>query len=213
MRSFIGQYLIVALAALFLSGGCSRPGLGGNAGAGDKPAKVKVNRKYGLECDFYSEEVGDGIKAITSVSIRDSRSGEEVRFEPEDPGSLVLNNGYDKNVSWSPDEEYLLLPLGRFEGFALVKSAEALKSVREKKYADSVRVQLKTGTQLWHDFAAWEGQGAFTFQAGMSESFPRFKYDPADRRLTALDKVNEIFEGYNGAGKIVITPSTEADQK
>jgi hypothetical protein len=204
MRSFTRRYLLVATAALFVSGGCSQPGLGGSAGAEDQPTKVKVNRKYGLECRFHSEEVGDDIKVITYVSLRDSKTGEEVRYHPLDAGSLIPENGFDKNLSWSPDEEYLILPLGRFEGFAVVKAAEALQSVKEKKYADSVRVQLNTGTQLWHDFEAWEGKGTFIFKAGMSESFPRFKYDSVEKRLTALDKVSEIFEGYNGAGKMVV---------
>jgi hypothetical protein len=171
----------------------------------NQPAQVKENHKYHLACVFHSEEIG-GARVVISVSIQDRRTGEVVVFKPLDGESLTLNEGFYKNVAWSPDEEYLLLPLGRFEGFGVVKSADALQSVRNHSYEDFIRVQLDTDTKLWHDLDKWDGSTSFVFKAGMSGSFPGFKYDVTTKKLNAVEKVSDIFIGYNKNGKVPVGP-------
>jgi hypothetical protein len=172
----------------------------------DKIQSGKLNRKYNLVCTFHTMEVTADSKVVDSVSIRDNQSGDEVRFQPSDPDSLLYGAGYVKNTSWSPDEEYLILPLGQFDGFCVIKSSEALQSVREKKCVDTIRIQLKTGLRMSHEFEKWDGSSVFVFTAGMEHSFPRFRYDFSNGKLTALEKVNDIFEGYNGKGVLPVTP-------
>ena len=150
-------------------------------------------------------EVTKGNRIVDAVSIRDRNKGEVVKFEPLDPQSLLLADGYTRNVSWSPDEEYLILPLGQFDGFCIVKSNQALGSVREKKCLDTIRIQLNTGLQMSHEFVSWDGNSAFVFKAGMENSFPQFKYDISKRRVTAVERTNDIFEAYNLAGKLAIS--------
>ena len=148
-------------------------------------------------------EVTPGNRTVHGVSIRDLKNGDEVRFEPLE-SSFLVGESFVKNVSWSPDEEYLILPLGQFEGFCIIKSSEALKSVREKECFDTIRIQLKTGLQMSHQFASWDNSCAFMFTAGMERSFPQFRYDFSSRQLSALEKENDIFEGYNSNGAIPV---------
>jgi hypothetical protein len=191
---------LVGLSVVFSS--CHQPG---TVSSQDQIRPGKSNQKYNLEYRFHTMEVTAGSRIIESVSIRDNKGGDEARFEPSDPDSLLHGDGYTKNVSWSPDEEYLILPLGQFDGFCVIKSSEALKSVREKKCVDTIRIQLKTGLKMSHEFANWDGSSAFIFTAGMEHSFPRFRYDFSDQQLAALEKVNDIFEGYNRKGVLTVT--------
>jgi hypothetical protein len=94
--------------------------------------------------------------------------------------------------------------LGQFDGFCIISSNHALKNIREKRYLDTIRIQLNTGLQMSHEFVGWDGNPAFVFKAGMESRFPQFKYDILNHHLTVLDKVNDIFEGYNGTGKLSI---------
>ena len=165
----------------------------------------KLNQKYNLVYKFHTMEVTAGSKVVDGVSIRDNKSGDEASFQPSDPDSLLYGDGYVKNISWSPDEEYLILPLGQFDGFCVIKSSEALKSVREKTCVDTIRIQLKTGLKMSHEFAKWDGNSAFVFTAGMEHRFPQFRYDFSNQQLAALEKVNDIFEGHNGKGVLPIS--------
>lgn len=192
--------LLVAVAAV--SSACYESQKHSSAADQDQIRPGKRNQKYNLEYTLHTMEVTPGNRIVNGVSIRDTKNGDEMRFEPSDPSSLLLGDGYVKNVSWSPDEEYLILPNGQFEGFCLVKSNEALRSVREKKCFDTIRIQLDTGLQMSHQFASWENGSAFVFTAEMERRFPRFRYDFSSRQLSALEKVNDIFEGYNGTGKL-----------
>lgn len=165
----------------------------------------KLNQKYNLVYKFHTMEVTADSKIVDGVSIRDNKSGDEASFQPSDPDSLLYSEGYAKNISWSPDEEYLILPLGQFDGFCVIKSSEALKSVREKKCADTIRIQLKTGLRMSHEFVKWDGNSAFVFTAGMEHKFPQFRYDFSNQQLKAFEKVNDIFEAYNAKGILPIS--------
>jgi hypothetical protein len=190
---------LVGLSVVFSS--CHQPG---TVSSQDQIRPGKSNQKYNLEYSLHTMEVTAGSRIIDGVSIRDKKSGEEARFEPSDPQSLLLGDGYVKNISWSPDDEYLILPLGQFEGFCLIKSSEVLNSIREKNCFDTIRIQLKTGLKMSRQFANWDGDSAFVFTAGMENRFPRFRYDFSSRQLSALEKVNDIFEGHNSRGGLAV---------
>lgn len=196
-------FCLLVCLSLF-SGACNRLGTGVPITDKGKPAPGKRNEKYHLEFVFHMMGVTKGNDIVDGVSIRDINKGEEVKFEPRDQQSLLLGDGYIRNVSWSPDQEYLILPFGQFDGFCVIKSSEALKSIREKKYFDTIRIQLNTGLQMSHEFANWDGNTAFIFKAGMESQFPKFKYEISSHHLSALEKTNDIFEAYNVTGKLVI---------
>ena len=199
------RFLSLLLCLSLFSGSCNRSNTSLHTPDQGEILVGKGNQKYDLELVFHTMEVTKGNRIVDAVSIRDRNKAEVVKFEPLDPQSLLLADGYTRNVSWSPDEEYLILPLGQFDGFCIVKSNQALGSVREKKCLDTIRIQLNTGLQMSHEFVSWDGNSAFVFKAGMENSFPQFKYDISKRRVTAVERTNDIFEAYNLAGKLAIS--------
>jgi hypothetical protein len=157
---------------------------------------VVENKKYGLQCVFHLAEPGAGegpgaSKYVEYVSIRDARTGEEATYKPRDTNdSLLFSQGYFKEV-WSPDDEYLLLPFGRFDGFCIIKARGALASVRKRKCFDTLKVEfVKPGAEvpvlaLWHEFAKWEGATSFSFRAGLENDLRPFEYDFVAGKLSA----------------------------
>jgi hypothetical protein len=117
---------------VLLSAACGRVRTGVSIPDNQKSAVGKTPQKYNLDYVFHTMGVTEGNKIIDAVSIRDLTKGDELTFEPPDQQLLLLGDGYSRNMSWSPDEEYLILPLGQFDGFCIIKSSEALKSIREK---------------------------------------------------------------------------------
>ena len=154
------QSLIIALSCVAAACGCSRAD-------SSRPVVIATheNGKYGLVCTFYGNEVmldnGKTVEVVSNVTIGDERRAKEVPYMPSDPVSLNEPGGFFPTV-WSPDDELLVLPLGRFDGFAIIKADEALQRVAERNYTDFVRVHLDTGARLWHEFQRWDGPTRFT---------------------------------------------------
>jgi hypothetical protein len=165
----------------------------------------KENLKYNLTCLFYGQEVsirgGEKTKGIDAIVVRDQRTGREVRFRPIDPESLYQSLGYYTDV-WSPDEEFLVLPLGRFDGFAVLKSSEAMNVIATGKPNDFIRVQLDNGVRLWHKFDRWADRSSFGFQAGLSDDFASFRYSLTDRLLTVQSSNVKSMVGINSKGHL-----------
>ena len=116
------------------------------------------NRKYNMACLFHGEEMdtgtGEKIQVIRYVILRDNATGKELRYAPLDETSVVSSQAYFTSV-WSPDEEYLVLPRGRFKGFCIINSSVALESVQKNQCSDFIKVQETNDTGLWHDFEKW----------------------------------------------------------
>jgi hypothetical protein len=195
----------------FALGSCSRvphhvasPGV-----LGSRPVvlTLKENTKYRLICIFYGERL-KGENGVTDtdlieyVTIRDQRDGSEVRYVPTDAISLIESLGFFTNV-WSPDEELLVLPLGRFEGFSITRSAEVMQRLSTGRFNDFVRVELDNGVRLWHEFGNWEGPASFVFNAGLSGQHVRFTYYLSDHALTGDEDVGI---GVNSQGTLPIRP-------
>jgi hypothetical protein len=170
---------------------------------------TKTNHKYALDALFYGEEVrldnGTRVNNVQYLAIRD-QNGQEVRFVPVDESSLSSSGGFFPEV-WSRDEELLVLPLGRFEGFCVIRSSEAIRSLSERHFQDSLRVQLKSGVRLWHEFRGWKDATTFNFAAGLSGQLTEFIYEVQKPRLVISEKTSGEFVGINGHGQIPVVPA------
>jgi len=182
--------------------GCTHPDA-----ARDRVLAETPNPKFDLICLFYGQEVkldtGADVKAVDFVAVRDARTRREVRFKPEDAPSLHQSLGYYKDV-WSPDGEYLVLPLGRFEGFAVFKSTEAMNLIAAGKTGDYLRIQLDNGTRLWHKFDGWTDAGSFKFEAGLSNDLAPFRYSIRENILIAETSKPVAAVAYNSKGPMAI---------
>jgi hypothetical protein len=195
-----------AVVLVFTLYGCGRGILREDGAAVADATRIADNKKYGLQVLFYLEEEvllpddGSKLTRIVRVAVRDVRSGKEAPYVPVDPtDSLVHSLGYFESV-WSPNEEYLVLPAGRFDGFCIAKSVEAVNSLAAGRCPDAFRVQIVSGVRLWHEFIKWESPTSFVFKAGLSKSDVVMSYDLVSRRLTSHDpaRVNLVGIGTNG---------------
>jgi len=157
---------------------------------------VIENAKYGLQCVFKIAELGGGegskpIKYVESVVIRDAQSGGgEAGYAPHmgDPDGLTSGQGYFAEV-WSPDGEYLVLPLSPGRGFCIIKAKDALTTVKQRLCDDFVRVldyrprmEVKE-VAYFHEWGRWETGAAFSFKAGLHDDQKTFVYDAARGEL------------------------------
>ena len=169
---------------------------------------TKENQKYNSSCVFYGEKSGDNAAGergvIKYVAIRDNATGKEANYVPPDSESIQSSQGYFTDV-WSPDEEYLVLPLGRFKGFCLIKSSDAVGAIQKKECSDNVRVYDDTGTGLWHEFEKWASDESFVFKAGLSGNDFELQYDIGNQRLIPLYSGKHFIEGENKNGKIKLS--------
>lgn len=196
------------LALLVVAAMGSAPGASGVLG--QQPSEelllVKQNKKYGVSCAFYGEKDYDAVSRIVVESQRG-----KARYRPTDPVSLVDSLGYFKDV-WSPDEEYLVLPKGRWDGFCILTAPRAVTAIRGKTCSDFIRVRLEHGPALWHEFEGWDGENSFRFKAGLSNSYIHFKYSIAERKLTVFGKLTTYLVATNRTGRIeILETETEAD--
>ena len=169
--------------------------------------KVTPNQKYKLEAIFsgYDVEVGERkVPVIQQLTIRSSETGQQVQYSRSDGPSGSDADAYFTDV-WSPDDELLALPLNRFQGFCIVRAAEALAAVQKQSCFDTILVRAYTGTAMWHQFEKWDTGQSFIFSAGLSGDQIRLKYDISQERVTALDPNFKFLEGENSKRKLKIT--------
>ncbi len=174
--------------------------------------KVTENNKYQLEAIFSGEDFGIGDqthKVIESLTVRSKTTADNVKYSRED-GPDSDPEAYFTEV-WSPDNEWLLLPLDRFSGFCIIRAHEAMATIRKQKCSDNLFTRLSTSSHelLWHDFEKWDGDAAFVFKAGLYGDNTRLRYDLTTGRLTVLDPnaIPRHIEGRNDKGKIAIVQS------
>jgi hypothetical protein len=169
--------------------------------------KVTENNKYKLEAVFsgYDLQVGDRtVKVVDSVTIRSKTTGREVKYERADGPSKSDAQAYFTDV-WSPDEEFLVLPLNRLYGFCIIRASDALDSIQKQRCQDTVSVHVQSGPSLRHDFEKWDGNESFVFKAGLYDNDARLRYEISGGRLNALDSKLLDIEGENSKAKIAIT--------
>ena len=203
-------FYLWGLITLMIVTSCGPPLGAEQVASTEAPLIIKRNGKYNLSCLFYGEKFtsADGASEdrIEYVALRDDATGKEVKYQSPDP-AFASSRGYYSDV-WSPNEDHLLLPLGRFKGFCIVKAAAALKSVEQNHCDDTLKVYAESAdgiTGLWHEFQNWKGNGRFSFKAGLSGKDVLLEYDIAEAKLTALERFPTL-SGENAKGKLIITP-------
>jgi hypothetical protein len=168
----------------------------------------KLNQKYGVEALFYGENLIYGekqdlmAKIIKFVVFRDTNNGAEIKYLVSDETKQAVNF-YFLDV-WSPDEEYLVMPISKFEGFAIFNAKDVLNDIKSKKYFDTIKTKGVNSGWFWHDFEKWENNSTLSFRAGLEGDMFAFKYDVINKELGCYQtKCNELDIGKNLYGDII----------
>ena len=146
-----------------------------------------------LDKDFYKDFSLDKNRiAAQNISIR-NKENLWLTFNPIDHDTLRSSKGYYSKV-WSPDGKYLVLPLGRIEGFAIFSSRyvqDNLKKLITKQYYGAELVPENTilifsefEPPLWHEFIGWEGEHTLVVKAGLGKDLKQFRYDIQKDKLS-----------------------------
>lgn len=197
----------LALALIFTAcWSCSRPRTANNASE-NKPLETTRNAKYGLSIVFYGapplEPIEETPVIVRYIGVRDEATGKEAQYTPPDIGSIQPSQGRYPHL-WSPNEEYLVVPLDRFKGFCIIKSSLAVEAVSKGECSDRVKVFADNDTGLWHDFDKWSDRETFAFRAGLSGDYFGFQYDISNGKLTYLTQGTRGFVGENAEGRLEI---------
>lgn len=166
----------------------------------------KDNKKYNLTAIFRGENFryGDNdefsTKIIRHVIFRSNETGAEVEYKPT--GGLPAGDFYFTGI-WSPDEEYLVLPIGMFEGFGIFKTKDGLENIKSNKYFDTIKVKLNTSGWFYHSFEKWEDDSTFSFRAGLDGDMFAYKYNLEKEELYCYQESCEQQDiGFNNKSKI-----------
>lgn len=181
------------------------------AGCGQKtkpPLFVVNNDKYALSADFFGAWVGPDQDrfsqfSIEKVVVRDTRSNETAEFRhagADVPDDSVM---YFRDV-WSPDREYLVLPAGHLDGFAVFNSRGALAAIRENHATDLIAIRYRGQSQsLSHRFLGWTSASILRFEVQFETSKIPFSYDLERRELSSPSDAIPVFDA---AGRDGSTP-------
>lgn len=145
-----------------------------------------------LDEEFYKDfKLDRNNIAAKEISIRNAKN-RWFTFKPVDQESLRSSKGYFSGV-WSPDNKYLVLPLGRFEGFAIFSVSYIKRNMQKlitKQYygaelipENTLKIFSEFGPALWHEFAGWDGEHTLVIRAGLSKDFKQFWYDIDKNKL------------------------------
>ncbi|HEY5704135.1 MAG TPA: hypothetical protein VIS96_01010 [Terrimicrobiaceae bacterium] len=203
----------IRLAALILGllmGGCSF-GVEGGKGSEGTLLATSHNPRANLSVEFYGTWVGSDAAprekwVVTRIAINDGSTGKKIRFTPDDPQTLRDSFGYFADV-WSPDFNYLVLPLGRYEGFVVLPTGAVTKKLRKQGHG---KIQIKLAGDdsplLWHEFLGWQRHHLLRFSAGLSGDSVEFQYDPEAKTVYGLANTPASFRAISAMGEIPIKP-------
>ena len=168
----------------------------------------KANQKYNLSAIFYGANIKYGnnrelsVKVIEYVTIKDNKTGAEIRYLPNDSSTEQAADFYFTDV-WSPDEEYLVLPIGKFKGFGVFKAKDVLENIKSNNYFDKIKVKSENSGFFWHNFEKWEDASTFSFRAGLDGDMFAFGYNLKSSELYCYQESCENFDiGFNNKSEI-----------
>lgn len=164
------------------------------AGCGQPASKESLQRQHsktnGLTLVFDGDIVGEQVfpKAIYLEDGNKHRT----RFESRDAAS-VQQSSFTVQPAWSPSHEWLLLPDGRFDGFAAFKARELPNALADASKALRVGVSDVSETRWWHEFVQWKSPSVFEFRAGLSGQFTSFECNLTTGKVTICGKEQTDF--------------------
>lgn len=97
-----------------------------------------------------------------------------VKYVPEDISAAENSASFFYNKINSPDKKWIVLPVGRKEGFVFTPTANTLSSVRQGMYQGRFSARTVNGTPLFHEFVRWESPSTFVFAASGEEGGVQF---------------------------------------
>jgi hypothetical protein len=192
--------LLIVLAVSLLGfsfAGCNKPQVDVDREEADMAAFLeqkphllfkKTNKVVGISALFFGRDIPGNVhpkQIIDYIVLKDKRTGQAATYSPE----CVTRQAADFFFPdiWSPDGAYTVLPLDKYDGFAIFNSATAIQDIKSRKYADTIRVWCGDARPCWHNFDGWEGQAAFRFKGEMERDTSSFKYDIPTRHLSCFD--------------------------
>lgn len=172
---------------------------------------TRHNGLYGIDVAFYGRFVGpddlpESVHLIERIEVINLKTGARFEYHAKDADILVNTFGYFEDV-WSPDAKFLVLPLGRFEGFVVFASHRALTLMQSRQSGDTIQIKMadKDSPLLWHEFLGWTGAHTLRFSAGLSGSGVEFEYDLKNHRLIATSGAFDSLRALTGNGPVSIS--------
>jgi len=191
-------------------GGCSFGAEGGKLADG-KLLATSFNHRFNLSIEFYGSWVGPDSAprerwVVARIVSKDGKTGQSIQFTPDDSQTLRDSFGYFADV-WSPDFEYLVLPLGRYEGFAVFQAGKVMEELRQQAQEKlQIKLTTKDSPLLWHQFLGWQRDHVLRFSAGLSGTAVEFRYDPEAKRVYGLTNTFASFRALTPTGEIPVQP-------
>lgn len=124
---------------------------------------------------------------VKRVFIKNDKTGEEYEYKAKDADTLYLHRGYFTDV-WSPDLEYLLMPVGHFEGVVVYEANNLFLSLRKQQNFQRINIRGESPSALAHNFKKWESNNTVVFEVGISYSYHTVKYDIGNRLFITKNK-------------------------
>ncbi len=168
------------------------------------------NDKYGLSVEFFGQWAGpDGDEksqfVVDRISLRKKDTSAQVDYAPLNPEGLRTPNGTFREV-WSPDGEYLVLPRGRLEGWAIFASGKAFRSLTNTKTPEWLAVRYAgKPDSVWHNFTGWTGNHVLVFDAEIENLRIKFSYDLRQKQLSAAVPSIAVLTAWNEVGPVAIS--------
>lgn len=163
-------------------------------GCGQPDAKDTLQRQRCTALGFTLVFDGDmvGGQVFPKAIYLEDRDEHKIQFKPRDAVS-VQQSSFAIQPAWSPNHEWLLLPDGRFDGFAAFKANQLPNAIAYASKALRVGVCDESGTRWWHEFMRWKSPSVFEFRAGLSGQFTKFECDLVTGKVTLCSKEQIAF--------------------
>lgn len=148
------------------------------AGCGPPATKESLQRQHSKTHDLTLVFEGDivGEQVFPKAIFIEDGNKHRTQFESRDAAS-VQQSSFTVQQVWSPSDQWLLLPDGRFDGFAVFKAKELPNALANASKVLRVGVSDVSGTRWWHEFVRWRSPSVFEFRAGLSGQFTLFECD------------------------------------
>jgi len=181
------RFTFVLLLALFA---CHRePYNGGHSIVrADDEARIlfeRPNQAAGVTAQFFGRATDPASRPsllIDHITLKNTRSGETVTYAP-DVTTRQAADFFFADV-WSPDGQYLVLPLDKYDGFAIYRAQTAIADVKRGTPADTVRVWTGEARKYWHVFDGWTAPASLRFRGELERSSFAFEYRIGDGILS-----------------------------